>query len=734
MHYCKPRIEHMEGWDSMTCASANGLSSYTDKGVFSPTVTNGYPPRADLATGNGADSPSVAMYKMLDPFDAVSQATPPGGVATQITWHMPPGLPVGNYVLWIEVAQEVLTDDVDGDSNATYNATTYPAPVDIEFSSYGIPYRGQPSIVYSAPFAFTTGSTTAVATDYIGYGDPNDGGSGAINPPDATITTAASRLQLVSDGSDTYRVRVRAQNQNDSTPPGAVTEIAAVKEAATSANLSFVAPATTASGGKVAAYQIRYLAYATISDANFGSATEVAATVTPDDPGQVQTFEIDGLLPETQYSVGVRAIDDCGNLGPLAVTGFTTTAIRFGDVDACFIATAAYGSVMANDVDSLRGFRDRVLESSALGELAVESYYTFGPAAGAGRRQLGSAARECARGARPGGRARTLVEATMIRKSLWAAVILSVAAGFGARANAEPGVCHFVDIDFTPTADLQIVAWIVDTQGNYVDTAYITQAVGTYGLGNRPGRFDFNSGPLWPYGRRVTTFPVWSHAHGMTFPEVDFQDGQDSDLSHGFDQSSHEQHFCRPLLPSEFGSDADATTCATTAYTDKGIFSTGSNTSHYPPRVDLTPQSGVDSDSVSMYPKMNPFDGVSQATPPGGTPATLTWSTPPTVANGNYVLWVEVSKEADMDPTYNASSYPSPSDISYSEYGEPYRGQPSVVYTRAVHDRRRPTPKRRRPTTRAMAIPMARTATSACPTRRSSTTVPGSGDAPCGSS
>jgi hypothetical protein len=34
---------------------------------------------------------------------------------------------------------------------------------------------------------------------------------------------------------------------------------------------------------------------------------------------------------------------------------------------------------MANDVELLRGFRDSVLRHSVLGELAVETYYTFSP-------------------------------------------------------------------------------------------------------------------------------------------------------------------------------------------------------------------------------------------------------------------------------------------------------------------------------------------------------------------
>ena len=78
---------------------------------------------------------------------------------------------------------------------------------------------------------------------------------------------------------------------------------------------------------------------------------------------------------------------------------------------------------------------------------------------------------------------------------------------------------------------------------------------------------------------------------------------------------------------------------------------------------------------------MNPFDSVSQATPLGGSPATLTWGPPAALPAGNYVLWLEVSKESDMDDTYNSTSYPSPGDISYSDYGAAYRGQPSVVYS-----------------------------------------------------
>ena len=106
----------------------------------------------------------------------------------------------------------------------------------------------------------------------------------------------------------------------------------------------------------------------------------IAAAIEPDEPGQLQSFEITGLLPETTYYVALRAFDDCKNYGPLIMTSFRTPERVTGEVDACFVATAAYGSFMANEVGMLRSFRDGILRQSVLGELFVETYYTVGPA------------------------------------------------------------------------------------------------------------------------------------------------------------------------------------------------------------------------------------------------------------------------------------------------------------------------------------------------------------------
>ena len=234
--------------------------------------------------------------------------------------------------------------------------------------------------------------------------------------------------------------------------------------------------------------------------------------------------------------------------------------------------------------------------------------------------------------------------------------------------------CQVVELDMTPTSDLQIVVWLEDAAGVYVDTLYISLLTGSYGLGNRPGMMTFNSGWRWPYGRRTTTFPVWAHRHGMEWPMVVFQNGADTNLSHPLGQSSGEEFYCRPLREDE--SAWDTQTCASTVYTDKGLLSP-TETSFYPPRIDLSLTASVDHQDILDFAELNPFDEVSRATPVGDEPFRVSWPIPDDFPNGGYVMWVEVSKEFDQNQFYD---YPEPVGIPWSEYGIGYRGQPSVVY------------------------------------------------------
>ena len=370
--YCRPLMRVEAGWalaDAGTCASM----AFTDKGVLG-TGTSLYPPRADLAR-TAADHVSVEQYAALNPFDAISGATPVNGEQATVSWAIPSGFPTGDYVMWVEVSREF-------DHNATYSVAAAPAPVGIPWAEYGEPYRGQPSVLYKVAFSIGETETVASTAEYAGYGDPT-GASGLVRPPDGTISvdvvgSGAQRLAMTPEG---YRVRVTARPEFDFAPPGAPAGIEASEITSNAATISFTAPGDDGAIGKVKGYEVRMRADGQpITEENFADSFPVTATLIPVVAGEQQKFDLEGLLFETEYYVGVRAFDDCRNLGPLTVLRFETAARASGEVDACFVATAAYGSVMANDVEMLRRFRDTVLQRTVLGELAVEAYYTFGPA------------------------------------------------------------------------------------------------------------------------------------------------------------------------------------------------------------------------------------------------------------------------------------------------------------------------------------------------------------------
>jgi hypothetical protein len=372
MHYCRPLMRTEPAWgmaDAGSCASA----VYTDKGVIG-TGTSLYPPRADVAK-TAPDSPSVEQFAALNPFDAISGATPVNGVPSVISWSIPSGFPTGDYVMWLEVSREF-------DHNTTYSPAAFPAPTGIPWGEYGEPYRGQPSILYKVPFTIGTTETTAQTATYEGYGDPT-GADGLVRPPDGTITVdvIGSGAQRLATSTGGYRVRVTARPEFDFAPPAAPTGAEIVDITSQSATLLFTAPGDDGLVGKVKGYEVRLRADGQeVTEANFADSTPLITSLVPGPAGEMQSLDVTGLLFETGYSIGIRAFDDCRNTGPVTVVSFRTAERSVGEVDACFIATAAYGSTMANDVEMLRRFRDTMLQKTVLGELAVEAYYTFGPA------------------------------------------------------------------------------------------------------------------------------------------------------------------------------------------------------------------------------------------------------------------------------------------------------------------------------------------------------------------
>ncbi|TNF31438.1 MAG: hypothetical protein EP329_12300 [Deltaproteobacteria bacterium] len=90
------------------------------------------------------------------------------------------------------------------------------------------------------------------------------------------------------------------------------------------------------------------------------------------------------------YYVRVAAVDEADNVSvlsdtlsvtPEATTDFWEGYVAQGGTDPggyCFIATAAWGTPMAGELDTLRHFRDDVLMQSAGGRAFVAEYYRWG--------------------------------------------------------------------------------------------------------------------------------------------------------------------------------------------------------------------------------------------------------------------------------------------------------------------------------------------------------------------
>ncbi|MBS1121137.1 MAG: Fibronectin type domain protein [Deltaproteobacteria bacterium] len=369
-HFCRPMLP--SEFDAMTCPSAN---AYSDKGTLSATKMSRYPPRNDLSAQANGDTPSVGMFAALNPFDAISQPTPVSGMPAHVSWAVPFEVPPGDYVLWVEVSKEF-------DMNATYNEQTYPSPPNLAWAEYGSPYRGQPSVLYRVPFTMNNADTTASTDVYAGYGDP-DGLDGNVRAPDTTISntpgSGAGRLALVSSDGVTSRVHLTLRHEIDVMPPASPGNPEVTAVTGSTASIAFAAPGDDGATGMVAGYEVRFRVGEPITEDNFSTSTLLAAEVSPVASGEQQTIALQGLLPETTYSVGIRAFDNCRNASPLSIVEVVTPDRQSGEVNACFIATAAYGSVMASDVELLRHFRDSLMAKTVLGELAIETYYTFSP-------------------------------------------------------------------------------------------------------------------------------------------------------------------------------------------------------------------------------------------------------------------------------------------------------------------------------------------------------------------
>lgn len=370
-----------------------------------------YPPRRDVvrcATEGCVDHPDVAAFlsdadRVMPELDAVTMATPRGEEPLAIMFSVPEDWANGLYQVLIEV-------NTEGDWNDDWGPDTYPTPSndpamgtlwDYWAENFGYSFRGQPSMLYRVEIEVTDGIATADAAMPVGYGSLSGQGpdGGEVTPLDDSMTndprgTPGSGVDRLHADDDGARVRVSsigATACEDNAPPDAPADLTVspwtgdYRDAHRFAHLSF-----EASGDDVgiARYEVR-VATVPITDvpsflrgvpAN-GATLESEGLRVPSGAaaGTEVAVDMGGLTHETHYWIGIRAVDRCNIASTVSVTEYTTPEITFTTVSPCFVATATYGDPMASEIGSLRRFRDRYLESNAVGHALVEAYYAVGP-------------------------------------------------------------------------------------------------------------------------------------------------------------------------------------------------------------------------------------------------------------------------------------------------------------------------------------------------------------------
>lgn len=287
---------------------------------------------------------------------------------------------------------------------------------------------------------------------------------------------------------------------------------------------------------------------------------------------------------------------------------------------------------------------------------------------------------------------------------------------------------RIVEFSFTPTRRPQVALWVERADGTFVATVRLTQAVAYYGIGNRPGALQMNSGDRWPYGRREGVLPVWAHRRAAApgaslFRRVIFQDRlSEGRASRTSNDASRDDHFCLSFNQTHSNRDSvDAMTCASIFNSDKGRYITSADIAEgygepieiapspidlmypldawslYPPRRDVRRCGGsasvcADHADIDLFQAdaravMPDIDAITMATPQRGREQRIPFAVPESWPDGDYVAYLEINVEGDYNGTFNDTTFPTPRDPtdelwdSWAEsYGYPYRGQPSVVY------------------------------------------------------
>lgn len=213
-------------------------------------------------------------------------------------------------------------------SNVIAVAATDDNDVLASFSNYGpgtCDIAAPGNMIYST---LPSGNCPLCASSGYGYlsgtsmATPHVAGAAALIKsefPAASMIELRSRLLYSADHPSEMegytrwgRLNVFNAMQSDTVPPGTPSNFSIAQDSGTGLRLTWTDSGDDNLSGTVSAYQVFYN---TIPDLT--TATMVEPRMKPGPSGTAETFDLDGLTPQTVYYVSIRAVDKVGNLSAI---------------------------------------------------------------------------------------------------------------------------------------------------------------------------------------------------------------------------------------------------------------------------------------------------------------------------------------------------------------------------------------------------------------------------------
>ncbi|MFH1199608.1 MAG: PKD domain-containing protein [Candidatus Micrarchaeota archaeon] len=265
--------------DGGTSSAQNPAHSYSSAGTYTVTLT--------ATNSTGSDDEIKPNYISVSP--AAGDSTPPAAITT-----LAAGVSTQTSV---PLSWTAVGDDGNSGTATSYDLRYSTAAITAGNFASAIQVSGEPVPAASGQAeSFTVTGLSAGTTYYfaIKAGDevPNWG----------ALSNVPSRA---------------TQPLPDTTPPAAVSNLAAGVSTQTSVPLTWTAVGDDGNGGTATSYDLRY-STSVITASNFASATQVSGEPVPAASGQAESFTVTGLSAGTTYYFAIKAGDEVPNWGLLS--------------------------------------------------------------------------------------------------------------------------------------------------------------------------------------------------------------------------------------------------------------------------------------------------------------------------------------------------------------------------------------------------------------------------------